>query len=137
MLLNRWFGLGHLCLRVKIWSIEFMLLLSGLAGLHFLGDVLGLVFFPVISELLGIDIIAYGLFQVGYKLHKDAFFDLEFVIHHIAERRTKQDWVVLVNADIDDLFNNNWVDVLGVLYLNNVGKNALKVLLFGLERYRL
>ena len=114
-----------------------MLLLSGLAGLHFLGDVLGFVFFPVIPELLGVDVIALGLLQVGYKLHKDAFFDLEFVFHHMVERRAQQDWVVLLNAYIDDLFDNNWVYVLGVLYLNNVGKNALKMLLFGLERYRL
>jgi len=55
----------------------------------------------------------------------------------MVERRAQQDWVVLVNAYIDDLFDNNWVYVLGVLYLNNVGKNALKMLLFWLERYRL
>jgi hypothetical protein len=45
-LLNRWLAFGHLGLRVEIRSIKFMLLISGLAGLNFLGDLLGFVFFP-------------------------------------------------------------------------------------------
>lgn len=50
------------------------------------------------------------------------------------DRWTQQDWVVLVNAYVDDLLENAWVDILGVICLNNVSKNALKVLLFRLER---